>query len=73
AVTRWQVSVRPSVPLPVQGVGRAQWLLELTRCRSGETAQFEVEASDAEGRIAFSSRLADRSLAAVPWRLGASA
>lgn len=77
AVTRWQVSVRPSVPLPVPlpvpGIGRAQWLLELTRCRSGETAQFEVEASDAEGRIAFSSRLADRSPAAVPWRLGASA
>lgn len=73
AVTRWRVSMRPSVPLPVPGIGRAQWLLELTRCRSGETAEFEVEASDAEGRIAFSSRLADRSPEAGSWRRGASA
>lgn len=73
AVTRWRVSVRPSVPLPVPGVGRARWLLELTRCRAGEAAEFEVEASDAEGRIAFSPRLADRPAAAGAWRGSASA
>jgi protein ImuA len=73
AVTRWRVSVRPSVPLPVPGIGRAPWLLELTRCRAGEAAEFEVEASDAEGRIAFSSRLADRSPETGAWRRGASA
>ena len=73
AVTRWQVSVAPSAPLPVPGVGRARWRLELTRCRAGEEAQFEVEASDAEGRIAFSSRLADRSPAAGHGRFSASA
>ncbi|GMB79961.1 ImuA family protein [Shinella zoogloeoides] len=73
AVTRWRVSMRPSVPLAVPGIGRARWLLELTRCRAGEAAKFEVEASDAEGRIAFSSRLADRSPETGAWRLGASA
>ena len=64
AVTRWRVYMRPSAPLPVPGIGRAQWLLELARCRAGEAAEFDVEATDAEGRIAFSSRLADRSPAA---------
>ena len=73
AVTRWRVSMRPSVPLAVPGIGRARWLLELTRCRAGEAAKFEVEASDAEGRIAFSSGLADRSPETGAWRLGASA
>lgn len=73
AVTRWRVSVRPSVPLPVPGIGRARWLLELVRCRAGEAAEFEVEASDAEGRIAFSPGLADRSPAAGLGRRSASA
>ena len=68
AVTRWRVSQRPSAPLPVPGIGRARWLLELMRCRAGEKAQFEVEASDGEGRIAFSPRLAVRSPAAGPGR-----
>lgn len=61
AVTRWRVSVLPSTPLPVPGIGRARWRLELVRCRAGEAAEFEVEATDAEGHIALSSRLADRS------------
>ena len=33
AVTRWRISVRPSSPMPVPGVGRPRWLLELLRCR----------------------------------------
>ena len=60
AVTRWRVSPLPSVALPVPGIGRARWRLELVRCRAGEAAEFEVEAADAEGRIAFSPPLADR-------------
>ena len=72
AVTRWQVRAAPSAPLPVPGVGRARWLLDLTRCRSGEAAQFEVEATDGKGRIALSSRLADRSPAAGDGRIRAS-
>ena len=57
AVTRWRISALPSAPLPVQGVGRARWRLELIRCRGGESAEFEVEACDAQGRLALPSDL----------------
>ena len=65
SVTRWRVSVLPSVPLPVPGVGRSRWLLELIRARAGECADFEVEACDAKGRLApcrlaLPAALADR-------------
>jgi protein ImuA len=64
AVTRWRVSVRPSSPLPVPGVGRPRWFLELLRCRGGESAAFEVEACDAKGRLALPADMADGSLPA---------
>jgi protein ImuA len=57
AVTRWRVSALPSTPLPVPGVGRARWELELIRCRAGESADFEVEACDAKGRLALPPNL----------------
>jgi protein ImuA len=57
SVTRWRVTVLPSTPLPVPGVGRARWQLELIRCRAGESADFEVEACDAKGRLALPSDL----------------
>src|SRR6266481_6746806 len=57
AVTRWRVSALPSTPLPAPGVGRARWQLELIRCRAGESADFEVEACDAKGRLALPSNL----------------
>jgi protein ImuA len=57
AVTRWRVSALPSAPLPVAGVGRARWRLELIRCRGGESACFDVEACDAQGRLALPSDL----------------
>ena len=57
SVTRWRVSALPSTPLPVPGVGRARWRLELIRCRAGESADFEVEACDAKGRLALPSDL----------------
>src|SRR5580700_1710479 len=60
SVTRWRVSALPSTPLPVPGVGRARWQLELIRCRAGESADFEVEACDAQGRLALPSDLVDR-------------
>jgi protein ImuA len=41
SVTRWRVSALPATPLPVPGVGRARWQLELIRCRAGESADFE--------------------------------
>jgi protein ImuA len=52
ATTRWRVNVLPSTPLPVLGIGRARWRLKLIRCRRGESAEFEVEACDAQGRLA---------------------
>ena len=57
SVTRWRVSALPSAQLPVPGVGRARWQLELIRCRAGESADFEVEACDAKGRLALPSDL----------------
>jgi protein ImuA len=63
SVTRWRVSVLPSTALPVPGVGRARWLVELIRCRAGESADFIVEACDAEGRIDFPANLAHGSVA----------
>ena len=57
SVTRWRVTALPSTPLPVPGVGRARWQLELIRCRAGESADFEVEACDAKGRLALPSDL----------------
>jgi protein ImuA len=57
AVTRWRVSALPSTPLPVPGIGRSRWRLELIRCRGGESAAFEVEACDATGRLALPANL----------------
>lgn len=70
--TRWRVTEIHSAPLPVRGVGRARWLLELMRCRGGDCAEFEIEACDAKGFIALSSDLADRPAAADDWRSAAS-
>lgn len=61
SVTRWRVSVMPSRPLPVPGVGCARWQVELIRCRGGESADFEVEACDAKGRLAVPSAVVNRS------------
>ena len=55
AVTRWRVSALPSRSLPVPGIGRARWRLELIRARAGESADFEVEACDDKGRLALPS------------------
>ena len=61
STTRWRVSVLPSVALPVPGVGRATWLLELMRSRAGECAEFIVGACDDQGRIDLPSRSVDGS------------
>ncbi len=70
AATRWRITALPSSPLPVPGnsfsslpvpgIGRSRWHVELMRCRGGEGADFEVEACDAQGRLAVPSELADR-------------
>ena len=67
SATRWRISALPSAPLPVPGVGRPRWLVELIRARAGECADFIVDACDEQGRLALSTDLADRSSAA-PYR-----
>ncbi len=57
ASTRWRVSVIPTPPLPVPGIARHRWLVELIRVRAGESADFEVEACDDKGRLALPSEL----------------
>ena len=42
AVTRWRITAAPSSPLPVPGIGRARWRLELARVRGGDSAAWEV-------------------------------
>jgi protein ImuA len=60
AATRWRVTVLPSAPLLVPGIGRARWHVELIRCRAGESADFVVEACDAQGRLNIPADLANR-------------
>ena len=60
AVTRWRIACAPSARLPVAGVGRARWRVELARQRGGEPFNLIVEASDATGRLALPAELADR-------------
>jgi protein ImuA len=72
AMTRWRVSVLPSAPLPVPGVGRHRWLVELIRARAGESADFLLEACDDTGRLALPSDLVHRPGAAEGRRRGAS-
>lgn len=71
AATRWRISVLPSTPLPVPGVGRARWLVELIRARAGESADFELEACDEKGRLAVPAELVHRPAAADDWRRAA--
>jgi error-prone DNA polymerase len=57
ASTRWRVTELASEKLPVRGVGRARWLLELMRARGGDCADFEVEAFDATGHLGLPAHL----------------
>lgn len=72
ASTRWRISVMPSPALPVPGVGRHRWLVELIRARAGESADFVMEACDDSGRLALPAELVDRSAQAEGRRRGAS-
>lgn len=61
SASRWRISVLPSEPLPVPGIGRARWLAELIRIKAGESADFVIGACDGQGRISISSDAADGS------------
>jgi len=68
STSRWRISVLPSEPMPVAGVGRARWLAELMRVKAGECAEFEVGACDAKGRICLLPLSGDGS-DQTPWRI----
>lgn len=51
SMTRWRISVLPSAPLPVPGVGRSRWLIELIRARAGECLDIELDACDRSGHL----------------------
>ncbi|MGF9566687.1 ImuA family protein [Neorhizobium sp. JUb45] len=61
STTRWRVSVMPSEDLPVPGVGRPRWFVELMRVKAGGCAEFLVRACDDKGRLDLSAGSADRS------------
>lgn len=60
AMTRWRIGSAPSSPLPVAGVGRAQWQVELVRQRGGDPFSLTVEACDETGRCALAAELVNR-------------
>lgn len=64
AVTRWRIGPAPSTPLPVEGVGRPRWRLDLVRQKGGDSFTLEVEACDETGRCALPANVADRTAAA---------
>jgi protein ImuA len=64
ARTRWRISPLPSAPLPVPGIGRGRWQVELARCRGGTPKSWIMEACDAQGCLGVPAELGDRSTAA---------
>lgn len=71
AMTRWRIRVLPSAPLPVAGVGRARWLVELVRARAGGAVDLELEACDGKGHLGLPADVADRSAATAGGRRAA--
>lgn len=65
AATRWVVTPMPSAPLPAPGVGRARWHVALTRNRGGQTAEWIMEACDAQGRLGIPAELGGRAVVAA--------
>lgn len=60
ALTRWRIGSAPSAPLPVAGVGRSCWHVELARQRGGPDFSMTLEACDAQGRLAVPALSGDR-------------
>lgn len=63
SMSRWRITPVPSAPLPVPGIGRPRWRVELMRHRGGEGKDWILEACDAEGRLGLAADLAHGSSA----------
>lgn len=61
ALTRWRIGSAPSAALPMAGLGRARWHIELARQRGGPGFSLILEAADAQGRLALPALSLDRS------------
>ena len=57
--TKWRVTEIPTEDLPVNGVARARWALELMRVQGAECADFIVDACDEQGFVALPALLAN--------------
>lgn len=64
AATRWRIGCAPSRELPVQGIARPRWRIELVRQRGGEPHQWIMEGTDEAGRLALPAGPSYRSAAA---------
>lgn len=64
AMTRWRIGALPSARLLHPGVGRGRWSVELVRQRGGPPFSLDMEACDAEGRLALPAATRDRAVAA---------
>jgi protein ImuA len=82
AATRWRISPLPSPSAldtpaapgqPGIGLARARWRVELLRCRGAEPKSWEMEACDAQGRLALPAGLADGPATAPAWNRRAAA
>jgi protein ImuA len=60
AVTRWRIGCALSAALPIDGIGRPRWRVELARQRGGPPFSWILEGSDAEGRLALPAEPAHR-------------
>ncbi len=71
AVTRWRIGPVPSAALPVPGIPRARWRVELARQRGGDPFTWTLEAPDAEARLALPAEPGHRTDLASPERRAA--
>jgi protein ImuA len=53
ATTRWRIGCAPSARLPVAGVGRSRWQVDLVRQRNAPPFSLLLEACDDQGRLAL--------------------
>jgi protein ImuA len=60
AMTRWRIGCVPSLTLPVAGIARPRWLVELARQRGGPAGSWMLEGVDEAGRLALPADASDR-------------
>ena len=71
AATRWRIGCSPSQVLPVSGIARPRWTVELVRQRGGPTHHWLMEGSDEAGRLAPLSGARHRTVAPERIRVAA--